>query len=911
MIQREVKRKMEKHHAFWWAIIVVAGLFTGLYGIELLELSQGTQRQLSSGGDKLTGFAVAGEGEMLTGMAAAVDLSDGKEQSLGFGKGEKKSLSWDTGEDNYGVQEFDIKLVSVSGPARVSINVGEKETAGKSYTIQTGSPLKLSFYGDDAEDLIITLISADKAKGTAKIKAAWLNPLGGASAKDDTKTIPIPQIPEKLPILPPKKDSAAGGACPVSLSNYDVNKDGGVDADDLTELNVQLGSPLITKESCPVQAECPAVEEEAVPTPVVPECSSLADCKSKEACNKKQLASGKLCIWSPVGAEKTVSDKRKGECNSLTACINYEGKCHEPDVFYTAKHICGAENTWAVCDATAKETASYPSGKYTCDGKAWKETATPAAAGTSPAPKADNAPVVQSLLSSFLGKQVTAKEGEKYTGYVLAQDPDGDAITKFEILAVSKDEKKLSKNPFGIDAKGKLDGSWTKSSVTWENPVVGTYSLIIKVTSGIKTATKSTTITDTITVKGKPIVVPAGKISPSLPKEEVPLNTEAEKEKDIIIPQKKISPLTPPISKSSPSMVQININKVLGDNKATKNDWLHIGDEEIQSFNQPNYLLPETVNQKLKFTLPYVIGDNEIFFRVNDVSGSDKYNTEVEIGGKKDWPISDLFKSIGEGTKNKLGDYNGVAFQTFDAGGLKKNKFALKELADVSLHFDLGKEKNNYDDIEIKDLYVRTGIISDKRSYFGNPNSIELPADTGVNKGSSKLITSTSSTPSKQYYFSSTSSFSTQDKVKLRFFVYGLTKPTPSDITNNQWITKLKLNNKDYDLNGVKQKDWPTNYAENSFNPGNHACWVLFPDDLTVLEVEVDPTLIKSNTGCIPSCDNFLTITAGKKTTADKTTYDQFIIDRIELVVNEEDDGGKGYSVKTASRNFYMPPVCG
>ncbi len=911
---------MEKHHAMWWAILVVAGLFTGLYGIELLELREGTQLQLSSGSNSLTGFAVAGEESLLTGMAA-VDLSD-EEQTLDFGKGGKESLSWDTGEENYGLQEFNIKLVSVSGPTRATISVGEKETVGKNYVIQSNIPLKLNLYGDETEDLMITLASADKTKGTAKIKAAWLNPLGGAAAKDDVKT--IPQIPGKLPILPPKKDSAAGGACPVSLSNYDVNKDGGVDADDLTELNAQLGSPLIAVESCPAKEECPAGEEGAVPTPVVPECSSLADCKSKEACNKKQLASGKLCIWSPVGAEKTVSDKRKGECNSLTACINYEGKCHEPDVFYTAKHICGEENTWAVCDATIKGKTSYPLGKYTCDGKTWKETKT--SAGT-PAPKVNNAPIVQSLLSSFLGKTITAKEGEKYTGYVLAQDPDGisDVITKFEIPAVSKDGKKLDKNPFVIDAKGKLEGSWTKSSVTWEKPMAGTYGLVIKVTSKAKDAKeKSTTITDTITVKGKPaatVSVPSG-AKPSVGK--LPAvtfcNTLADCKKNEkckgkqegtdkagdpeycvwskadgkqtdtrkrLCPSNKmctdasgkcynsgdlnldnkyvcdyigkdeptgqnnwvkcdkkdkkygvkytcdgtkwVETKTPagapaPI-KSLSSIVKVDLGK-----EATKG-WLHIGDTQINYFNDAAPTLPSKTN--LKFSLPYTIGKNELFFKVNEVNNKkDKIKLDgtflFDSGADSDEVILDLLKNInvGEG-KNK----QGVVKTTFS--GDKKEH---------TLLFDIG-----VDDLEISEMYVKTGIISESSIFFGYNTNI---------KGAEK----------QEYTYTFNSDFTpkTNDMIQLRFWVMGM----DPDVETKVWFNNKEVGKLNELLDGQK----PTSYKE--ITDLSHKC--------------KERQLLKSYTPITVSVDGTL-LGKGKNNILVKTTKkdgDEFFIGRVEVLIN-------------------------
>ena len=934
---------MEKHHAFWWAILVVAGLFTGLYGIELWELSQSTQLQLSSGGDSLTGFATS-DGERLTGMAVtvAVDLSSGIEQTLDFKNTEKKSLSWDTGEDNYGMQEFDVKLVAVSGSTRVTINAGEKETVGKGYTIQSGSPLKLNFYGDNAEDLIITLISADKAKGTAKIKAAWLKPGEGAASPSPLNGI----------------------TCPVSLSNYDVNKDGTVDETDLQ--NFVATNPTLTGKAggcraCPREAgavggaaapggEAVPEEGEAVPAAETPACDTLTDCKLKEECKKKQLANGKLCIWSLVAGEKIVNDKRKGECSSLTACVNLEGKCTEQDVFYTNKYICGGNNEWIACGASNKEKPSLL-GKYVCDGTKWKEKT---AEEVKAQPKVDNPPVVQSLLSAFLGKKITVKEGDQYTSHVLAQDPDGDAITEFKIMQIIKDGKSLTiKNLPVIESPGKKETgtAWTKAAVTWTPSTGGTpstagiYQIAIKVTSGIKTAAKSTTVVDTITVEKKTAaIITVGGIGPSLPTGIPTLNAcknlaDCKKNQECI--DKKIDngycvwsahPLDTNNMITRKGLCKLNTDCITANKECIKigedsgkytcfvgnkwtnkliptlpspssivkvdlaaasvtgklnNGWLHIGDKALDDFNQKGYTTPEIVNKKLQFTLPYTIGDySEIFLRVADVSNSPNYNTEIELNSKKDWPIDSLSDNIGKplggvgkgGSGGKYsGDYDGVAVQLFKNTDLD-TKFADISNLKIPIKIDLGLEGNNYDDIEIKDFYVKTGIIFNGADKFGDKQT------------------------SKTYSFSSTYTGNIADKAKLRVYTTGLYKPTTSDVSSNQYITTLNLNNIQYILNDPSKMS--VTYKEHDLKvpclslKKNYAK----PDAGAVIELDIEVPLedIKNTQGKQKSSDlNKLTITAGKKTTGGKTNYDDFIVGRIELVMNE--DPKSTYSLSDAS----------
>ena len=88
----------------------------------------------------------------------------------------------------------------------------------------------------------------------------------------------------------------------------------------------------------------------------------------------------------------------------------------------------------------------------------------------------------------------------------------------------------------------------------------------------------------------------------------------------------------------------------------------------------------------------------------------------------------------------------------------------------------------------------------------------------------------------------------------------------------------------------------PSSYEEKSFENG---CTVKFPDDLTIVNVPIKYSDIKNGI-------NSLVITSGTKKTGSKTAVDNFFIDRVELVVNEENVPGQAYSVKTASKNWKM-----
>ena len=359
---------------------------------------------------------------------------------------------------------------------------------------------------------------------------------------------------------------------------------------------------------------------------------------------------------------------------------------------------------------------------------------------------------------------------------------------------------------------------------------------------------------------------------------------------------------------TAPSVVSVDLPNA---NK----DWLHLGDDEIPDFHQPIATLASKTDIKAK--LPYLIGEElELFFQVDDVSTSSNYDTEVELNNKKAWPIDSLKKNIKAekiclcfendftGTEYcskdgweadggswgwdsfysciKLKDADGSALTWFKA---KDGKISANN--DSTIKFNLGVEGNNYDDIEIKNMYLKTGIISSVRSYFGETGLVKYKSSSG-----STVITTNKIKPLWEFKFNSGTTFLPGDEIKLRFFVYGLVKPTPSDIKNNQWITKITLNGQKYNLN----EKMPSDYKEESFENG---CTVRFPDDLTIVNVPIKYSDIKNGI-------NSLVITSGTKKTGSKTAVDNFFIDRVELVVNEENVPGQAYSVKTASKNWEM-----
>ncbi len=1078
---------MEKHHAFWWAIIVVAGLFTGLYGVELLELSQSTQLQLSSAGDSLTGFAVSDgvtgftfTGQATTELPEIVELVGEQVSQVKFTA--KKINAWNPSASLFkagdkvlivGVQHgksgssiklsifaynYDDYLQAVENPQTPVKELwkGEFENVQskpaviplsetEEVILYVTNPLydsRLKNYGSfvlNAQQITPLELTADSTQktevfegqyfhlwwGTDQIKSNILAvsginsktgegylsfyaqpPSGEGKATSGIVEMPLgKQVDTKLgtkknalsliadkkgknlfltfwiynpngkPALAgeetaeePTHETPAvpapvlGGVCPTSLSSYDVNKDGVVDENDLQ--NFVAANPTLTGKAgvcttCPICKVCPSgtggAGEEA-PTeeqPVVetPECGKLADCKVKQECNKKQLADGNICIWSLVAGEKTVNDKRKGECSSLTACINLEGKCHEPDVFYTNKYICGGNNEWIACGTSNNGKASLL-GTFTCDGTKWVETAKiPVSVGTPPPAKVDNPPVITILSGGFLGKKSTYTEGTPYTGYVLAQDPDGDAITKFEITSVKPPVK--SKLTFAIDDKGTKDGVITKSTITWSNPLAGTYEVTVKVTSGTGKITKSTSKFFTVVIKKKPIIVPG--IGANMPKGVASLavcNTLADCKKNEICKGQKIKNeyciwslheddvtagtednparkgLCPKIDQcitKAGSCINLNVKlgsyacgtnnvwakpwviktpaeteaKLLSPSSVVKVDlgkdatdeWLHIGDEKIDTFKDKDYTLPSNLGTyDLKFKLPYIIGDNyEVFFKAKGVSDSSNYNTEVNIFNENHEIISSLYKQLG--SKNE--DDSGYALAYFDKKKLKytvnSNIVAYNLTKDSILRFDLGVQGNDYDDIEITDVYVKTGIVYDDRAYFGDQNLVSM---TKTVSPYTNLETNTAITPSKNIMFNSGINLKSDDKVKLRFFVYGI---HPGK--EKYYITTFKINTAKYTLN----KDLPATYSEKDFNLGEAACHVFFPDDLTVIDAEIKPEDIKLK-------DNLLVITAGKKITSGKTEIDNFIIDRIEVVVNEDKVPGNSYAVKTASINFKRGP---
>lgn len=327
------------------------------------------------------------------------------------------------------------------------------------------------------------------------------------------------------------------------------------------------------------------------------------------------------------------------------------------------------------------------------------------------------------------------------------------------------------------------------------------------------------------------------------------------------------------IASSPSSVVKVDLGK-----EANSNGWLHIGDEEESTFNDKEYTLPEKIN--LKFKLPYTIGDYaEIFFTVNGVTNSVDYNTEVELNGLNDWPIGDLSAAIGKpkgcGTTPpscSVKDSNGKAVQLFKETDVFKGlAFTGMATVDIPFSFDLGKEGNNYDDIEIKNFYVRTGIISQGIDKFNDQNK------------------------EKTYSFPSTIATKKGDQVKLRIYTNGLYKPSTSDVKSGVYISKVYLNNVMYTLNAPP--NMPKSYTEASVSPPS--C-VNFGTDTTgaVIEINVNGDDIKKTQGK-QGFSNTLKITAGKKTTGGKIEYDDFLVGRIEVVVNENND--TSYKLSQAS----------
>lgn len=254
-----------------------------------------------------------------------------------------------------------------------------------------------------------------------------------------------------------------------------------------------------------------AEEEEA------PACSTLDDCKTKETCKGKQFGTDNAakplyCVWSKADGKQTA--KRKQLCTDAKMCVDTVGVCHSSNSLNpTSKYICGAgmkkpeegQNDWLKCTKTGEESAGF-----VCDGKKWKLKT---AGGAAAEPK-DTAPIV------VFGEETNKVDhfvGEKYTELVAAQDPEGDAITKFEITSVKScmfskfkgmtcEGTVLSKikNMIKIDAKGVAQEDGTTSTITWTTPVKGIYSITVKVTSK-QTDKKalSTEKTYTLTIKEK------------------------------------------------------------------------------------------------------------------------------------------------------------------------------------------------------------------------------------------------------------------------------------------------------------------------------------------------------------------------------------------------------------------------
>lgn len=1005
---------MEKHHAFWWAIIVVAGLFTGLYGVELLELSQGTQLQLSSGSDSLTGFAVS---EGMTGYAAletesVLDLTNKLTQvkfeyvnniwnpSAGLFKvGENLLLvGVQHGKSTTGIKatilvynypdyqkaaetngqlkelwkgEFEMSagqpvLVPISAEEAAAFYISNplydsrlKKTGSFTLNAQIVVPIDLSDalahrtseisvgqliylqWGTGTAKTNVLLVpmldtkgnvvfsyltqppagKGDKKSGITKagsfdkqiddsigtnLKAvlSWIakkqgekfdltfwiyNPSGKpALAEEETaeeSTHEIPAVP--TPVL--------GGACPVSLSSYDVNKDGAVDEKDLQ--NFVAANPTLTDKAgvcttCPVCKVCPE-SGEAAPAEVSEEEAEAITAHSPSITidAAKSIPAGTKYTFTVEATDEdgdavteiTAVAKGKGGAHDVTFKVGFIQKTanvYKATVTWD-KAVQGAYTVTVTAKSggkgaaiTSKELSNTNTFELTVVASGSKAGGTVKINIPGIAVAIPFLPKVETASSSSVGrsKVVPGESSEGEPAMVLVIKPtlgtgNVGPITTCNTLADCKKNEKCK-------------GKWIPD--TKEKPQTGGGYCIW---SGHPEDKLSVIERKGLCDSNKTCIAKDGQCK-SLKTEYGGLVCGTNNEWVI----KTVEGTTPKTTFSPPSVVKVDLG-----NEAT-DGWLHIGDNYQANFNDPKYTLPSSSTgsaagtYSLNFKLPYRIGDNyEVFFQAKDISASSSYNTEVNLFTDNHEIISNLYEQIGSKKEGEVG----YVLSYFDKNKLEYTVNEKKVFYDLTkesiLRFNMGKEGNNYDDLEIKDIYVKTGIIYDGRIYFGDKGLVNMKKSVSP---FTKLMTTTVISPITTINFYSGISPTASDKVKLRFFVYGIDSGK-----DDYYNTKFKMNNKEYVLNNPYSLK--TTYTEETFSTGVAACHVFFPKDLTIVDITIKPEDIQKG-------ENTLVITAGKKTTAGKIEVDNFIIDRIEVVVNEKYNNK--YDIMDSSISFKRGP---
>ncbi len=866
MIQKEVKNKMEKHHAFWWAIIVVAGLFTGLYGIELLELSQSTQLQLSSAGDSLTGFAVsdgvtgyaASETESIAVFDTAEDISDGLSHQTTF--------------------KYDSKAIIDSHPGKPAIT-GKWEPSG--------------FYFKDGENYLITFTpksksDGSKVEGELRIRDSNLKILkdikeftflnggkiqsisipGGKSSVE----LSAPEMTTNYFVLKIKKaavkeeivepPSTSGTGCPISLSNYDVNKNGEVNTDDLTELNAQLGSPLITKESCPAQAECPATGEVASGAEeiILPECT-----KEKQYELMKTGNLNSICFVETSGKSYWKACTSQGDTYGNYLCVNNNwqdisgigkilGSAPKTGIATTpALNACtlGEKGTGAnvakVCDGTkfvACDTSQHQKAykKYYCNQnvKAWAECGVGSyKEGYVVASK--KYVCIKSTKGTFSWEDITGigkilgsapKTGKTATPSIMPTITP--LAPKFAGALLSCANEADCKKNVGCNGK-EITVNKVKQICLWSNLAGDKSSKEGKLCS----VKQNQCVTEGICLN----------VGPGLGKNPNKFCLDSHQWAVCNSNQKganqklgsstyvcdgtswKVEVKQSAATLSPSSIVKVDLGK-----DVTKG-WLHIGGKNINYFT--DVVPTKPAETSLKFTLPYTIGKNEIFFKVKDV---DKIGSLVKMDGN-----AALFKTPGAEILGLQTNINVGNAKNKD--GIAKFVFAGDE-KEHTLSFDLGK--GDLDDLEINYLYVKTGIINEESIGFGN--------DLGLVRSDKLKYT---------YKFDSTFEAKPENKVVLRFWVMGMDPDFQTTVNFNEKKTLTSLNEA---LNLQKQKG----YTETT--DLIHQCKAR-QQLKNYVPVSID---ISGHSKPLGTGKNSIEI----ETFAKKGVEDNFYIGRVEVIVN-------------------------
>ncbi|MBS3118580.1 hypothetical protein J4417_02745 [Candidatus Woesearchaeota archaeon] len=917
---------MEKHHAFWWAIIVVAGLFTGLYGIELLELSQGTQLQLSSGEDSLTGFAVSdgvtgyaplGENVVSSAFETAEDIADGLLHKTTF--------------------KYDPKAVTDSHPGKPVI---------------TGKWAPVGYYFKDGNSFLITFTPKSKPdnskiEGELRVRDSNFNILYEAkeftflkkSQKISVKNTLFLELSAEILdsssfVLKIKKTGevkkevvkplpTAEGTCPVSLSNYDINKDGEIDAVDLNELNTQLGNPLISSESCLVNKECPTISEVTPEEPAgepVPLTTNNPPIFVVGSLKNEQINPGIPFVKSIAAVD---IDKDKIISFVVISTQKFSGLSLST-ISNPWKTIKVLESSWAKGNGMISITWDKPavgtykvklkvvSGKSTILGVinkkevegefilTVKEVVTETSSQSScvdestcnkneacDGEKIGDKYCIWSTLSDKLTDKTRKGLGDLHTNCIdsnkVWHKQDELSAAKDYVCQYSKwlkcnDNTKnsqsfdISFNPGKYVCDGKVWKVKTAVSIIpakcetladckkneqckgqkigdkyciWsphEEDIAGGNFPDNPLRKGLcSTITQCITKTNicinmnqlsgnfvcgTLNIWSKPFVV------------------GTPKQKETTVVEEK----SPPVATLSPSSV---IKVDLGED--TTKGWLHIGNNIKNQFSDSNPTSADKTD--LKFTLPYTIGKNEMLFKVNDVN-TDQVFPKLD-GTYFFWneKFVNLLNNINIGdTKNK----KGVAKLT-----------APSDKKEHTLTFD--KSTMGDDDIEIKDLYVKTGILSEQSIFFGYSGNM-----VGVNK------------QEYTYTFNSNLAPVSGDNVLLRFWVMGM-DPT---IETKVWLNNDEVGNLNTLLNAQK----PTNYQE--MDDIVHRC--------------KEQQLLKSYTPVtvdISSVDKPLG--NGENTIKIKTTKkgaDGFFIGRVEVLVNPPTNDLLTYNPADHTGKFIILP---